>query len=211
MPRIETISAAEQSHSRGLCEQERTLSAPPADDRETVASLEPAGGIEFEVAEEGSRSERARSGERDVGLELQATGGHKRRGIGLRCDVVVELDVLRAEFDREAQVGVPLHRREEAVRVAAEHVGEGGETGGDAAEQRAAGPDPAKRLQLPLERPAEEDGVCPSGADTSSMPRAGASRASPSRAKAAKRPVAATTATRAPGRSAETARPSATR
>src|SRR5438445_406676 len=144
--------------SGGVVQEEPPLVVLPADDGEAVAALEPARGVELEAAEEGGRLEAARGSERGAGFEFQAAGRDERGGVGLGGDGVVEFDPFGAEVDGGLEVAMPLDGGEEAVGFAAQEVGEGGQTGRDAAEQRSP-PEPAEHFHLPLVRPTEEDGV----------------------------------------------------
>jgi hypothetical protein len=57
-----------------------------------------------------------------------------RQAVGLGGDVVFELDRDWAELGLDAEVRVPLHGREQALRIIPEQLREGGEAGRDTAE-----------------------------------------------------------------------------
>ena len=119
----------------------------PAHDRKAVAALEAAFGIELEGAEEGRRAESPGGAQWVVRAELEATGGDERGCIGLGGHVVELAERARAsvghqlrrawpELRRSAGLRVPLHGREQALRIAAQQGGKGGEAGREAAPER---------------------------------------------------------------------------
>src|SRR6266511_4072086 len=102
-----------------------------------MSDLESVGG-ELASAEE-------RLGAECAGRAAVVAPGKQRRRVGLRGDVV-------GEARWAAEVGVPLHGREQTLRV--DQRAESGEPGRDAAEQLPAVKG-AEALQLPLQRTAE--------------------------------------------------------
>jgi hypothetical protein len=152
-------------------------STAPPDDGEPVAALNAGPRVELKSAEERRRRQRASGGERSLGRELEAVVGDERGGIGLRGDVIELAEAGRArlgdhllrggaELGRGAEVGVPLDGREEALGVVAEQVGEGGEPGRDAGEERAGRRgERTEELDLALDGSAGEERVRPGGED----------------------------------------------
>ena len=128
--------------------------------------------VELEGPEEGLRTERPGDGERVIGRELEAVLGDEGGGVGLRRDVVDLADAARVRCGRDlarsrahrgpsADTAVPLHRRDETLRISSEQRGEDREAGREATEKRVAGKgrQRAKECDLAPERAAGQDDV----------------------------------------------------
>ena len=105
---------------------------------------------------------------------------------------------------------MPLHRREEALGVAAEQIGEGGETGREAAERRP-GPDRRNRSSSHSSGPQRRTASARSAAGTSPIPRRGASALEPALGEGGEATGRGDHRHPRTGPHAATARPSATR
>lgn len=122
----------------------------PAHDRKAVAALEAGSGIELEGAEEGRRAKSPGRAQWVVRSELEAAASDERGRIGLGGDVVELAELARAgvghqlrrawpELRGSTGFRVPLHGREQTLRIAAQEGGKGREAGRNAAPDRAGG------------------------------------------------------------------------
>ena len=142
-------------------------------------------------ARPGARRERAETAEerlgrearaRSVGVEPRQRSAISGGGVGLGGDVVLEAR-------RAAEVGVPLHRREQPFRV--EPLGDRGQARARRRRGASSVGSVRRRSSSHSTGPQRRTASASAGSATSSSPSAAASRSKPSRANRAKRPGAA--------------------